>query len=369
MKLKIPSANPKAEIEELKVEINQAINSVLDSGKYILGKECETFEQEFADYNGVKYGCGVSSGTAAIHLALKALGIKTGDEVITVSHTAVATTAAIEMTGAKPIFVDISPDTFTLDPNKISELISNKTKAIIPVHIYGHPADMDPIMEIAKHNKLYVLEDCAQAHGALYKGKKVGSIGDIAAYSFYPTKNLGAIGDGGIILTSNFGYFEKLKMLREYGWKNRYISEIHGFNSRLDEIQAAILRVKLRYLDSNNFRRHEIAKKYKKLLSPFVLTPIEKQNCFHAFHLYVIQHPKRDLLQKFLFTKGVGSLVHYPEPIHLQPLYSSSERLDLPITEKIKSQILSIPMYPQLKDIEIEVVVSSIMEFFDDFKT
>ena len=259
-------SNPKSEYLTYKFEIDEAVNRVLHSGWYILGKEVETFEVEFAKYIGVKFAIGVGSGTEAIHLALSACGIKKGDEVITVSHTAVATISAIEMTGATPVFVDIESDYFTIDPNKIKAAITPNTKAIIPVHMYGQPADMDPIVETAKENSLWVIEDCAQAHGAEYKGQKVGSIGHLGCFSFYPTKNLGGVGDGGAIITNSKKLEEKIRLLHQYGWEEKFISKISGWNSRLDEIQAAVLSVKLKHLDDNNRIRREIAAHYSKKL-------------------------------------------------------------------------------------------------------
>jgi len=252
--------------QEHKEEIDAAISRVLESGWYILGEEVRSFEKEFSKYIGVNHGIGVGNGTDAITLALKACGIGPGDEVITVSHTAVATVAAIELSGATPVLIDISPDTYTLDPDHLKEAITPKTKAVLPVHLYGHPADMDRIIPIAEEHDLYVIEDCAQSHGSIHHRKKTGSLGDIAAFSFYPTKNLGAIGDGGMVVTDDANLAEQVRLLRQYGWKERNKSSIPGLNSRLDEVQAAILRVKLQYLDSENLRRRSIANIYKQRL-------------------------------------------------------------------------------------------------------
>ena len=238
-----------------KEEIDTAVSKVLSSGWYILGNEVSLFEQEFANYVGVKYGVGVGSGTEALHVALLSCGVSSRDEVITVSHTAVATVSAIELCGAKPVFVDINPQSYTMEPNQVESVITSHTKAIVPVHLYGHPVEIEPILAIAKRHGLMVIEDCAQAHGAIYKDKKVGSWGDIAAFSFYPTKNLGALGDGGIVVTNNPNLYERAKLIRQYGWKKRYISDISGMNSRLDELQASVLRVKLKYLDMENEKR------------------------------------------------------------------------------------------------------------------
>lgn len=353
-------SNPKAQYISYKSEIDSAISRVLDSGWYILGNEIRAFEEEFASYIGVAHGIGVGSGTEAIHLALVACGIRRGDEVITVSHTAVATVAAIELAGATPVLVDIDSDFYTIDPEKIESAITSHTKAIIPVHIYGHSADMDPILEIAEKHKLKVIEDCAQAHGATYKGKRVGSIGDIGCFSFYPTKNLGASGDGGMVVTSNLKLAEKARLLREYGWAERYISKIPGWNTRLDELQAAILRVKLRYLDADNVARANIASKYDHALEGLgIVTPKRRQKATHVYHLYVIRSKKRDEMQAFLKARGVSALIHYPVPVHLQPayLYRLNRRDDLLETEKAAREVLSLPIYPELPDKEFKTVV------------
>lgn len=357
-------ANPKAQYLSHKSEIEETIKNVLDKGKYILGDQVESFEKEFAEYIGVKFGIGVGNGTEALHLALIAAGVGEGDEVITVSHTAVATASAIIQAKAIPVFVDIDPTFYTIDPNKISEAITEKTKAIIPVHIYGHSADMDPIMKIARENKLTVIEDCAQAHGAFYSGSRVGSIGDLACFSFYPTKNLGAIGDGGMVVTNYPDFAERIRLLREYGWKERYISHLPGWNSRLDELQAAVLRVKLKHLDKDNNKRKDIAKLYFEGLknSKFNL-PSTKEDGGHVYHLYVIRTNKRELIMDFLKEKGINTLIHYPMPIHQQPIYSKYTRVKLPVTEKYKDEILSLPIYPELLKDDISLVIDSIKEF------
>jgi dTDP-4-amino-4,6-dideoxygalactose transaminase len=310
-------SNPKAQYLSYKSEIDTAISRVLDSGWYILGKEVKAFEKEFTGYIGVAHGIGVGSGTEALHLALVACGIGRGDEVITVSHTAVATVAAIELAGATPVLVDIDPEFYTIDPDKIESAITTHTKAIIPVHIYGHPADMDPIAEIAEKHNLKVIEDCAQAHGATYKGKRVGSFGDMGCFSFYPTKNLGAIGDGGIVVTGDKELAEKARLLREYGWAERYVSHFTGWNTRLDEIQAAILCVKLKHLDDDNSKREHIAEEYNKELGYVdIILPKQRKDSTHVYHLYVIRAERRDALLSFLREKGIGASIHYPEPVH-----------------------------------------------------
>lgn len=361
-------SNPQAQYLSHKEEIDEAVRRVLYNGRYILGEEVTAFEEEFSKYVGVSHGIGVGSGTEALHLALVACGVGKGDEIITISHTAVATVAAIELAGAKPIFVDIEEDFYTLDPKTIEKVITENTKAIIPVHIYGQPADLYNILEIAKRYNLKVIEDCAQAHGAMYKTKRVGSYGDMACFSFYPTKNLGAIGDGGIVITNNSELAERAKLLREYGWAERYISYFPGWNTRLDELQAAILRIKLKYLDSDNAKRARLAALYEKELlgTPFLL-PKKRNDVTHVFHLYVIRSQRRDALQEFLKDKGIHALVHYPVPIHLQPAYKNrlSCRNGLTITEGVAHEILSLPMYPELDENDLMSVVEAMKEFMN----
>jgi dTDP-4-amino-4,6-dideoxygalactose transaminase len=359
-------SNPKAQYLSYKSEIDTAISRVLDSGRYILGNEVRSFEEEFARFIDVAHGIGVGSGTEAIHLALSACGIGRGDEVITVSHTAVATVAAIELAGATPVLVDINPDFYTIDTEKIESVITSQTKAIIPVHIYGHPADMDPILEIAKKYNLLVIEDCAQAHGAKYKGKRVGSIGNIGCFSFYPTKNLGALGDGGIVVTNDANLGNKANLLREYGWAERYVSHFTGWNSRLDEIQAAILSVKLKHLDEDNEKRMDIAVRYNHDLEALnINVPICLENATHVYHLYVIRCHFRDELLRFLQGRGIGAAIHYPLPIHLQPAYSGRLRGadSLPETERAAREIISLPMYPKLQEEEINFILNTIRKY------
>jgi dTDP-4-amino-4,6-dideoxygalactose transaminase len=362
----IHCANPLAQYAAYKSEIDDAIARVLANGRYILGDETMAFEREFADYVGVDFAVGVGSGTEAIHLALRACGIGPGDEVITVSHTAVATVAAIEMTGASPVLVDIDPITYTIDPKAVEAVLSPRTKAIVPVHLYGHPADMDAILSIAAAAKIKVIEDCAQAHGARYRGTRVGAMGDAACFSFYPTKNLGAIGDGGAVVTKDGDILRNLKLLREYGWAQRYISQIPGINSRLDEMQAAILRVKLRHLDQDNARRAHLAANYDSALGQCGLVlPHRSPDVSHVFHLYVVRPSERDVLQQHLKDAGIGTLVHYPQPIHLQPAYHGRLRLSPSMreTERASLEVLSLPMYPELQDAEQQRVVRAIRDF------
>ena len=362
----IPSANPKADYLQHAAEIQQAIQIVLESGQYILGPETRRFEEAFADYIGVADCVSVNSGTDALILALKAVGVEPGDEVITVSHTAVATVAAIELAGATPVLGDVDPETYCLDPNVLGDLVSPKTKAIIPVHIYGQPADMAAILEFARPRGIPVIEDCAQAHGATIGGKKVGCFGDLACFSFYPTKNLGAIGDGGAIVTNRFELAVKLRLLREYGWEERYLSKLPGTNSRLDELQAAILNVKLPHLTEKNLNRQAIAAIYDKRLAntKFVL-PKRLPGKEHAMHLYVVQAENRDDLKDYLKQNGVGTGIHYPQAIHQQPAYlgrlRGSDRLA--VTEGLVARILSLPIYPQLPREDVERVCDLLIEW------
>ena len=358
-------SNPKAQYISHKKEIDAAISRVLNSGWYILGDEVEKFEKEFASYIGVSHGIGTGSGTEALHASLVACGIGSGDEVITVSHTAVATAAAIVLSGASPRFVDIEPQFYTIDTEKIEMAITPRTKAIIPVHIYGQPADMEPIMELAKEHDLWVIEDCAQAHGAMYKGKRAGSLGDIGCFSFYPTKNLGAIGDGGMVVTNDKKLAKKVSLLREYGWVERYVSHFAGWNTRLDEIQAAMLRVKLKYLDEDNLKRKQLADNYNSNFSnTSLILPNIRDEATHIYHLYVIQCKRRDELLSFLKEKNIGASIHYPVPIHLQPAYSHiGGRGILPETEKTVKDILSLPIYPELKASDISLITNAIKDF------
>jgi dTDP-4-amino-4,6-dideoxygalactose transaminase len=359
-------SSPKDQYLSHKKAIDDAILKVLESGWDVLGNEVKSFEQEFATYIDVKYAFGVGSGTEALHIALKACNVGYGDEVITVSHTAVATISAITLCGASPVFVDIEPDYFTIDVEKIEALITSKTKAIIPVHLYGQPANMDAVLSIARKNNLFVIEDCAQAHGAEYKNKKVGSLGDISCFSFYPTKNLGAIGDGGAVLTNDDKLAAKINLLRQYGWAERYISHIDGWNSRLDEIQAAILRIKLKSLDNDNEKRIKIAESYAVLLgNPNITLPKVRADARHVFHLYVIHLKERDKLLDYLKDHGIQTLIHYPVPIHLQKAYlmkfKGSDNLFL--TEKMSREILSLPIYPELELDQIDKIITAIKQF------
>jgi dTDP-4-amino-4,6-dideoxygalactose transaminase len=359
-------SNPKAQYFSYKSEIDTAIQRVIDKGWYVLGDEVKAFEEEFAAYAGVKHAIGVGSGTEAIHLALLACGIGQGDEVLTVSHTAVATIAAIELAGAIPVFVDIDPHFYSIDTSCLERAITAKTKAIIPVHLYGQPADIQNVLEIAQRHKLRVIEDCAQAHGARFENKRVGSFGDFGCFSFYPTKNLGALGDGGMVITNDQGLSDCVRALREYGWQERYVSHIKGMNSRLDEIQAAILRVKLRHLDEDNEKRGAIANIYNKELGATALSlPKRRNRTTHVYHLYVVRSTRRDRLQAFLKEKNIGALIHYPLPVHEQPAYKN--RItgcgNLPETERAAREILSLPMFPELSTEDVVSVIKAIQAF------
>lgn len=361
-------SNPKAQYLRYKGEIDAAISRVLDSGRYILGAEVNAFEEAFAAYVGVTNAIGVGSGTEAIHLALAACGIGPGDEVITAAHTAVATVAAIDMTGATAVLVDVEPDYYTLDPNKLNEAITSCTKAIIPVHLYGLPADLHDILRIAKANNLRVIEDCAQAHGAIYDGRRIGSFGDLSCFSFYPTKNLGALGDGGAVVTNDGELAGKVRMLREYGWQERYISHVRGWNSRLDEIQAAVLQVKLKNLDLDNGRRQEIAAIYNQTIECLpIVGPKQRVNSTHVYHQYVARIKSRDQVRKSFHEKGIQTAIHYPVPVHLQPAYKSHyPRLTLPETERIALEVLSFPMYPELENKDVYAVASVLKEIIQE---
>ncbi len=361
-KTMIPFVNLKDEYKFLSEELNPKINDTLKKGIFILGKEVEKFEEEFSDYLGVEHAVSVNSGSDALFLAIKSLGIGVGDEVITVSHTFISSVDAIIRNGAKPVFVDINEDTYCIDISKIKKKISINTKAILVVHLYGHPADMDQISTLAEELNIFLIEDTCQAHGAEFKGIKVGTIGIIGCFSFYPTKNLGAYGDGGMIVTNDSDLAEKLKKLRNYGQSKKYYHDFTGLNSRLDEIQASILRIKLLYLDDWNKRRAEIAKLYNNHLKKSdLILPMEKKHFKHVYHLYVIRSANRDELKDVLLKNGIQTQIHYPIPVHKQKAYINSyKNVNLPITEKICREILSLPMHPFLNDEEVVFIVKVI---------
>lgn len=344
----------------LKAEVDSAVSEVLESGWYILGKQTAAFELEFAEFCKVPGCVGVASGTDAIALSLRACGVKQGDEVVTVAHTAVATVAAIRLVGATPVLVDIDPDTYTLNPEMLEAVITPATKAIVVVHIYGHPAEIFSIKEIAHRHGLWLIEDCAQAHGAILNGSPVGSFGDLASFSFYPTKNLGCLGDGGAVVGSNRNLLEKVRLLREYGWPSgkRYVSQIEGVNSRLDELQAAVLRTKLRHLNEQNEMRRSLARLYDQFLPASVVRPSEKPGCKHVYHLYVVRVHGRDSLREVLRANGVETGIHYPVPVHQQPAYQNgSVRCgELVVTEQYATEILSLPMYYTLTPTQVKYI-------------
>lgn len=361
----IPFFESKRQYKELREELNESINKVLSSGWYVLGKENQNFEKNFASFIGTKLAVGVNSGTDALKIALKAVGVGPGDEVITVSNTAVPTVSAIRETGAKPVFVDVDKY-FTLDAEMLKEKITQRTKVIVPVHLYGGVCNMEAIMKIARKYRLKVVEDCAQAVGAKYNNKKVGTFGDISCFSFYPTKNLGALGDGGIILTSNKKLADKCRALRMYGMENSYHSKVEGYNSRLDEMQASILSTKLPHLNTWNKRRQEIARMYiKGIKNPHISLPEIRPGSEHVFHLFVIRTSYREKLINHLSKWGISSKVHYPYPIHLQEGYSflKNQSRSLKVTERIADEILSLPIFPELKDSEIKYVIRVLNKF------
>lgn len=358
----IPLVSLKEEFKAIEAELFEALQRVLKSGWYVLGDELEKLELEFAQYIGTKYAIGTNSGSDALLLALKALGIGDGDEVITVSHTAVSTVDAITRNRAKPVLVDVESETYCIDISKIEEKITKRTRAILPVHLYGHPADMDRIIGMAQKKGLFVLEDACQAHGAKYKNKKVGGLSDLGCFSFYPTKNLGGYGDGGMVVTDNEDLVQKLRVMRNYGQSQKYYHDLVGMNTRLDEIQAALLRVKLKYLDTWNEKRRQLAKAYNKLLeSTEVIIPLEKDYARHVYYVYVIRHRDRIKIQHKLQENGIQTLIHYPIPVHKQKAYFDLfSRASLPVTENICDEILSLPMNPWMTSHEIEKVSKAI---------
>ena len=360
-------SNPSEQFKSYQSEIEEAVISVMRSNRYVLGDEVAQLEQEFADYIGTTSAIGVANGTDAIELALRALDIGIGDEIITVSHTAVATVAAIECTGAKAVLVDIESKSFTLDPAKLKESFTKKTKAIVVVHLYGHAADLDAILAFCHLHKIFLIEDASQAHGAKYKGKRLGSFGDLGCFSCYPTKNLGAIGDAGLVTTNSIDLASKIRMLREYGWIDR-TSIYPGRNSRLDEIQASILRIKLKYLDLDNQKRRNLAAfYYDKLSSLPIVTPYISSNVESVFHLFVIQVEKNKTLLDFLKQKEVLAGVHYPLPVHKHPAYEGRilTSKDMSVTESLMQKIISLPMYPELSSSDADKVVSALNSFYN----
>lgn len=363
--MKIPYLDLKAQYESIKKEIDEAILKTLNNSAFVLGPEVEALEKEFAEFCDAKYAVAVNSGTAALHLILLSLGIKQGDEIITVPTTFIATIEAISHCGATPVFCDIKENTFNIDEDLIEKKITPKTKAIIPVHLYGNPCNMDKINEIAKKYNLFVIEDSCQAHGAEFKNKKVGSFGDAAAFSFYPGKNLGAYGEGGIITTNNSEIAEKCKLYRAHGESPKNFHSLIGYNYRLEGMQGAILRVKLKYLSQWNEQRRKNSAIYSLLLKDVVATPTNSEFSKSVFHIYAIRHKDRNKLREFLQSKGIATGIHYENPIHFQKAYSflNHKEGDFPIAEKATKEILSLPMYPELTLEQIEYVCDAIKEF------
>lgn len=361
----IPLVDLKKQYQGIKEEVLAEIGQTLDGMQLFLGKNVQALESNFAAYCSAEFGIGVSSGTDALHIALRAYGIGPGDEVITVSHTFIATVEAVILAGAQPVLVDINPETYNIDPSQIEKMITSKTKAIIPVHLYGHPANMGPILELAQVYKLKVIEDASQAHGSEYRGRRTGSLGDAGCFSFYFTKNLGAYGEAGMITTSDPEIAKRCKMLRDHGQDVKYYHAMIGINGRLDEIQATLLKVKLPHLDDWLEKRRSLAQAYNAGLPPQIVKPQEMSWAKHVYYVYVVRTPERDQLRSWLESKGIGTGVHYPIPVHLQDAWREygGGDLSLPVTEKITKEIISLPMYPELSADEVDYICGCIHEF------
>jgi dTDP-4-amino-4,6-dideoxygalactose transaminase len=364
----IPFVDLKAQYRVLRSEIEAAVKGVLDSGQYILGEEVTGFEREFASYCGGRHAIAVNSGTSALHLALLAAEVGPGHEVITVPFTFVATVAAVGYSGARPVFVDIDPRTLTIDPDRIEAAITPRTRAILPVHLHGRPADLGPIREIARRRGLLVIEDAAQAHGAEYQGKRIGGHGDLTCFSFYPGKNLGAYGEGGAVVTDDPAYDRTIRMLRDWGAERKYLHVLKGFNYRMEGLQGAILRVKLRYLDEWIGARRLRAAQYDRRLVDSPVRTLAAQDPVrgrHAYHVYAVRHPRRDDLQRYLADGGVQTGIHYPIPIHLLPAWSDLGHAagDFPHAEQAAAEVLSLPMFPELEAEQVEAVCQLIGRF------
>ncbi len=364
----IPFLDLKAQYASIRDDVREAVDRVMESGWYVLGPEVASFEEEFAAYCGTKYAVGVNSGTSALHLALLAAGVGPGDEVITVSHTFVATVAAVIYTGAKPVLVDISPVSQTMDPECAEKAVTSKTRVLLPVHLHGLPADMDPLREIAQRHNLVLIEDAAQAHGATYKNRCAGSLGDMGCFSFYPGKNLGACGEGGMVVTHNPQFAEALRLLRDWGAKRKYHHEFAGYNYRMEALQGAILKVKLRHLEKWTEQRRRLADRYNALLFQVdqVACPVEPEYARHVYHVYGIRTSERDALQQHLLNQGIQTGIHYPIPVHLQPAYADKVCIaaSLETTVQATRELLSLPMYPELHEDQVREVVRSISDFF-----
>ena len=365
----VPFLDLKSQYTSIKAEVNPAIQNVLDNAAFILGDEVTQFETEFARAHDVKHCYGVSSGTDGNHAVLWALGVGPGDEVIMPVNTFIATAWGATLCSAMPVFVDCDIDSYNIDPKKVEAKITSRTRAIVAVHLYGQPADLDPLNEIARKHNIYLVEDCAQAHLAEYKGKKVGGVSQASSFSFYPGKNLGAYGEAGAVATNDSAVATKFKLIRDHGSDRKYYHEAYGHNYRMEAIQGAVLRVKLRHLDDWTEARRRHARRYDELLKrlPVIVKPAEMHYAKHVFHLYVVRTPHRDELQKHLETKGVATGLHYPVPLHLQKAFQDLgyRQGDFPVAEKVAKEILSLPMFPELTEQQISYVCDSIMEFFD----
>ena len=365
--MQIPLVDLRAQYSSIQRQVDAAMQSVLERSSFILGNEVTEFEQAFASYVGTRGAVGVASGTAALHLALRACGIGPGDEVVTTAHTFIATAEAISHSGAKPVFVDIDPDTYNLDPNLVEKAITKRTRALVPVHLYGQPANMSPLIDIARREKLWLIEDAAQAHGAEYHGKRCGSIGHLACFSFYPSKNLGAYGDAGAVTGDDEELLARVRSLRDHARRTKYEHAELGFGERLDGLQAAVLAVKLAHLEDWTEARRRNAKLYNELLAgSAVVAPIEMHGTRHVYHLYVIRTPDRNDLLSHLKSRGIGAGIHYPLPLHRQPAYLNGGYAGavLPRTEQAADQVLSLPMYPELTNEQIHYVVENVKDFF-----
>jgi dTDP-4-amino-4,6-dideoxygalactose transaminase len=363
MKMAIPMVDLTAQHESLKRDIEHALQTILESGHFILGSNVSLFEEEVAEYIGVRYAVGVASGTDALYLSLKALGIGHGDEVITTPFSFIAAAEAIAYTGAVPVFADIDSETFNLDPSKAEEKITARTKAILPVHLFGQPVEIDEILRLAGKHDLKVVEDCAQSFGAKYNGSMVGSFGQTGCFSFYPSKNLGACGDGGVITTNDPETSNMLKLLRNHGSESGYQHEYIGFNSRLDEIQAAILRIKLKHVARYNSERRKLAQLYSSLLCGVVHCPVEREDAFHVYHQYTIRNSRRKEVKEALGAKAISSVIYYPIPIHLQEAFGYLEykKGDFPECEAASDEVLSLPIYPELGSDKVRVICDTIL--------
>ncbi len=363
----IPYCDLRAQYKSIKPEIDEAVGRVLESAEFVLGSEVEAFEQEFATYVGANHAIAMNSGTSALHLALLAAGVGPGTEVITVPFTFVATTAAIVYTGATPVFVDVTPDALTMDPAQVEAAITPRTRAILPVHLYGQPADLDPLLAIARRHGLKVVEDACQAHGSEYKGRKVGPIGDSGCFSFYPGKNLGAYGEGGLAVTNDAAQARKMRMLRDWGQEQRYHHVLKGFNYRMEGLQGSILRVKLRHLERwTELRRTHSAAYHDVLRGSGLSLPVEKPYSRHVYHVFAIRVPERESLQRLLKANGVQSGIHYPVPVHLQPAYADLGYLrgQFPESERAADEVLSLPMYPEMTRTQIDEVCGVLQEAY-----